>query len=263
MKVTVLGCGGSGGVPLANGVPGGDWGSCDPSNPKNRRRRVSVLVEEGGYAVLIDASPDLRAQILDNGIDHLDAVVFTHAHADHCHGLDELRAMARRQGGAIDAFMDGETRRLLTARFAYAFASSADPKSLYPALFRDRLITGSFRVGPMEVVPFLQNHGPEDSLGIRIGPFAYSTDAKDLDDAAFAALEGVKLWVVDCLRDRPHPTHSHTEQTFSWIARLGPERAILTHLNHEIDYQDLKDRCPPGVEPGYDGLVVDLSYTKG
>lgn len=258
MKITVLGCGGSGGVPLANGKAGGDWGVCDPKNPKNRRRRVSVLLEEGGTTLLIDATPDLRLQIIDNAIDRLDALLLTHAHADHCHGLDELRGMVHRQGHAIDTYMDRETQEVLTQRFGYIFASSADPNSLYRPLLQDRVIDGPFQVGPFEIQAFEQNHGPEMSLGFRIGPFAYSTDAKMLDEAAFAALAGVKLWIVDCLRDRPHPTHSHVAQTFAWIERLAPERAILTHLNQDIDYQDLKDRCPAGVEPGYDGMVIEL-----
>ncbi len=259
MKVTILGCGGSGGVPLANGKPGGDWGVCDPGNPKNRRQRVSVLVEAGGQTLLIDASPDLRQQMLQNHIEKIDAVLFTHAHADHCHGLDELRNMVAYGKKPIPAYMDNATRQLLTTRFAYAFASSADPESLYRPLMIDREIDGPFQVGPLTVIPFSQNHGPEDTLGFRIGPMAYSTDVKTLDQTAFDVLAGVDLWIVDCLRDTPHPTHSHTEQTFGWIETVKPRRAVLTHLNHQIDYEDLRRRCPPGVEPGYDGLVVDLA----
>ncbi len=258
MKVTILGCGGSGGVPLANGTPGGDWGACNPDNPRNRRRRVSVLVEEGDYAALIDTSPDLRPQILDNGITRIDAVLYTHAHGDHCHGIDELRNIRYRQGVPIPAYMDAETHDLLTRRFAYALASSANPKSIYRPLLEDHIVNGPFELGPWRVIPFVQNHGPEESLGFRIGDFAYSTDVKDLDEHAFSLLEGVKLWVVDCLRDEPHPTHSHTEQSLQWIKRVKPDHAVLTHLNHQIDYDDLKARCPHGVEPGYDGLVLQV-----
>ncbi|HMB76457.1 MAG TPA: MBL fold metallo-hydrolase, partial [Kiloniellaceae bacterium] len=163
-----------------------------------------------------------------------------------------------RTGESIDSYMDRRTLDVLRLRFDYIFASSADPESLYRPLLRDHVIDGPFRVGPFEILPFEQNHGPETSLGFRIGPFAYSTDVKMLDEAAFAALEGVKIWVVDCLRDRPHPTHSHVSQTFAWIERLRPERAVLTHMNQDIDYQDLKDRCPPGVEPGYDGMILEV-----
>jgi phosphoribosyl 1,2-cyclic phosphate phosphodiesterase len=258
MKVTILGSGGSGGVPLAAREPGGDWGACDPGNPKNRRRRVSIHVEEGATSLLVDASPDLRLQLLDNNITRLDAVLFTHAHGDHCHGIDDLRAMSHSQGGPIDAYMDATTRARLTQRFGYVFASSRDPDSLYPPTLADRVIDGPFRVGEVTVVPFVQGHGPETSLGFRFGPAAYSTDLSSLDEAAFAALAGVKLWIVDCLRFRPHPTHTHFDQTLEWIARVKPARAILTHMNHEADYDELLARCPPGVEPGYDGLVVEL-----
>ena len=264
MRVTLLGCGGSGGVPLADGTPGGNWGACDPAEPRNRRSRVSILVEEtpGGAALLIDASPDLRRQILDHAIGRIDAVVFTHAHADHCHGLDELRAISRRQRGPLPAYMSAETRALLTARFDYAFESSKAADSLYSALMTDRVIDGPCEIAGLPVVPFVQGHGPETTLGLRIGALAYSTDVVSLDEAAFAALEGVRLWIVDALRERPHPTHSHVAQTLDWIARVAPERAILTHMNHETDYRALLERCPPGVEPGYDGLTVDLRDPK-
>jgi phosphoribosyl 1,2-cyclic phosphate phosphodiesterase len=258
MKVTVLGCGGSGGVPLASREPGGYWGACDPANPKNRRRRVSIHVAEGDTSILIDASPDLRLQLLDNGITRLDAVLFTHAHGDHCHGIDDLRALAYSQGGAVEAFMDDKTQARLTRRFDYVFASSRKPDSLYPAILHDRVVDGPFRAGEVEVVPFVQGHGPDTSLGYRLGPAAYSTDVSDLDEKAFEALAGVKLWVVDSLRFKPHPTHTHFEQTLEWIARVNPERAILTHMNHEVDYDEIAQRCPPGVEPGYDGLVVEV-----
>jgi phosphoribosyl 1,2-cyclic phosphate phosphodiesterase len=258
MKLTMLGCGGSAGVPLAGRDPGGYWGNADPANPKNRRSRVSVLVEQEGTRLLIDTSPDLRQQILDNGITALDAVLYTHAHADHCHGLDELRGLVYGRGAPIDAYMDARTRELLTTRFDYAFTSSRSDSNLYPALLNDRVIEGPFSIAGIPVRTFEQQHGPDISLGYRIGDIGYSTDASALDDNAFAILEGVKLWVVDCLRDEPHPTHSHTEQTFEWIARVKPQRAILTHMNQQLDYEELRRRCPPGVEPGYDGLVVEV-----
>ncbi len=258
MKITVLGCGGSGGVPFADGTPGGNWGVCDPDDPRNRRRRVSILVQQGGTTLLVDASPDLRAQLLDSATGQLDAVLFTHAHADHCHGLDELRAMAYAHGGPIDAYMDRPTRELLIRRFDYAFTSSHDPEGFYTPILNDVPIEGPIEIGAVRVVPFVQQHGRETSLGYRFGDVAYSTDVSALDEAAFSALKGVKLWILDCLRDRPHPTHCHLAQSLEWIARVAPARAVLTHMNHQIDYQDLKRRCPPGVEPGYDGMVLEV-----
>ena len=273
MRITMLGCGGSGGVPLASREPGGFWGACDPANPKNRRRRVSIHVaadhgaahrgeagegEAAATSLLVDASPDLRLQLLDHAITRLDAVLFTHAHGDHCHGIDDLRALAYSQGAPIPAYMDARTRTRLARRFDYVFASSRDPESIYPAIMEDRVVDGPFRAGGIEVTPFVQGHGPETSLGFRFGKAAYSTDLSDLDEAAFAALDGVELWIVDCLRFTPHPTHSHFEQTLAWIERVKPARAILTHMNQEVDYDTLAARCPPGVEPGYDGLVVEV-----
>lgn len=257
MKVTLLGCGGSGGVPLAGGEPGGSWGACDPSNPKNRRRRVSILIEAEGTRVLVDTSPDLRAQLIDNEVTSLDAVIYTHDHADHVHGVDELRYLTYVKQGPIDAYMDTTTRRSLTRRFDYIFTSSCDPKNPYRPMLNDRLIEGPFSVGPVPVLPFTQQHGGTTSLGLRFGDIAYSTDASALDEAAFQALEGIKIWIVDCLRYEPHPTHSHFAQSLEWIERVKPERAVLTHLNHQVDYEDLKSRCPPGVEPGYDGLILE------
>ena len=258
MKITVLGCGGSGGVPFADGTPGGNWGVCDPDHPRNRRRRVSILVEQGGTALLVDASPDLRAQLLDSGTGPIDAILFTHAHADHCHGLDELRTMAYARGSPVDAYMDRPTREALIQRFGYAFTSSHDPDGLYAPILNDVPIQGPFEVGGVRVVPFVQQHGRGTSLGYRFGEIAYSTDVSALDEAAFSALDGVKLWILDCLRDRPHPTHSHLARSLEWIARVAPARAVLTHMNHQIDYEDLKRRCPPGVEPAYDGMVLEV-----
>jgi len=258
MKITILGCGGSGGVPFADGTPGGNWGVCDPNNPRNRRRRVSILVEQGGTALLVDTSPDLRLQLLDSGTERIDTVLFTHAHADHCHGLDELRAMANARGGPIDAYMDSTTRELLTRRFGYAFTSRHVPNGFYNPILRDSQIEGPIEIGGIPIVPFVQRHGRDTSLGYRFGDAAYSTDVTVLDETAFSVLEGVKLWIVDCLRERPHPTHSHLAQSLEWIARVGPARAVLTHMNHQIDYEHLKSLCPPGVEPAYDGMVLEL-----
>jgi phosphoribosyl 1,2-cyclic phosphate phosphodiesterase len=257
MRITVLGCGGSGGVPLING----NWGSCNPANPKNMRRRVSVLVQEQGVNILIDTSPDLRLQLLDNNVRKIDAVLYTHDHADHCHGIDELRAMSYdKNSQPIDAFGTPVTMAALRQRFGYIFdQAEGGPSGLYRPVLRARDIDGPFETKGVSVLPFEQDHGfGSVTTGYRIGGFAYSTDVVDLPAAAKAVLTGLDLWIVDCLRFEPHPTHAHFDRTIGWISELKPKRTILTHLNHMMDYEEVARRCPPGVEPGYDRLTVDL-----
>lgn len=258
MRVTILGCGGSGGVPLVGGL----WGDCDPANPRNRRRRPSILVETQGRRLLVDTSPDLRAQLLDAGVAALDGVLFTHSHADHCHGIDDLRALVYARGEPIDAYTDAATLRALLGRFGYAFATGDGDgdRSGYPPLLRGHAVEVGmpFRAAGVEAVAFAQGHGREPTLGFRIGALAYSPDVDRLDDEAFAALAGVRLWIVDCLSFRPHPTHAHFERTLAWIRRLRPELAVLTHMSHRLDYAEAARRCPPGVEPGYDGMVLEV-----
>lgn len=258
MRVTILGCGGSGGVPLIGGV----WGSCNPANPRNRRRRVSIHVQASGQSILVDASPDLRQQLLDADIKHLDAVLFTHEHADHCHGIDDLRFLrADSKKPPIDAWATPQTLSVLQRRFEYIFRQNAVASGvLYRPFLAARLVTGPFAVGPVSVIPFEQQHGfGSITTGYRIGRIAYSTDVVALEEEAFSVLADLDLWIVDCLRFEPHPTHAHFDLTMSWIERLRPKRALLTHLNHMIDYDELARRCPPGVEPAYDGLCVDLA----
>jgi phosphoribosyl 1,2-cyclic phosphate phosphodiesterase len=252
VKITILGCGSSGGVPLI----GGDWGACDPNDPRNRRTRVSVLVEEGETRILIDASPDLREQALACGLRNLSAVIFTHSHADHCHGIDELRSFTRLTRQPIPVYADPQTLKELETRFDYIFHGSK-PDKLYKPVVTPHAITGPFEIGGIPITPFAQDHINMQTLGLRLGDFAYSTDVKNLDEAAFAVLAGVKVWAVDCVREKPHPTHSHLAQTLEWIARLQPKRAILTHMNETLDYKALAARLPRGVEPAYDGLVVE------
>ena len=250
MRITVLGCGTSSGVP----VIGNYWGACDPNNPKNRRSRVSVAVEEGDTRLIIDTSPDLREQCLANNIDKVDGVLFTHDHADHTHGIDDLRIMAMRSRQRVPIYADKGTLQTLNQRFDYIF----DPKEGYPAICEGHLIDGAFELGGMPIQPFRQHHGFMDTLGFRIGDFAYSTDVVELDDAAFEALAGIKVWIVTALRYEPHPTHAHLAKTLEWIDRVKPERAYLTHMTWEMDYDTLMSELPDGVEPAYDGLVIDI-----
>ncbi len=257
MRVTVLGCGGSGGVPLV----GNYWGACNPANPRNRRRRVSIHVQSRGASVLVDASPDLRAQMLDAGIKHLDAVLFTHDHADHCHGIDDLRFLKpARKGAEIEAWARPETMAVLERRFDYIFRQNEVTSGiLYRPFLAARTVEGPFSVGDLPVVPFDQHHGLGAlTTGYRLGSMAYSTDVVKLEEPAFAALEGVELWIVDCLRFEPHPTHAHFDLVMDWVARLRPRRTLLTHMNHTVDYDEIARRCPPGVEPAYDGLTVEV-----
>ncbi len=250
MKVTILGCGTSGGVPRIGNV----WGACDPKNPKNRRRRVSILVEEGDRRLLVDTSPDLREQLLDADVDTLDAVLYTHDHADHTHGIDDLRAIFHTIRKPVEVYASAETLEVLKRRFDYIFKS----KLGYPSICQANEISGPFSVGGIDVVPFVQEHGPITSLGFRFGKVAYSTDLNGLPEESWEILAGVDTWIVDALRPQPHPTHPHLEMTLEWIARLKPRRAILTHMTWDMDYETLCRELPKGVEPGYDGMVMEF-----
>jgi len=254
IEVTVLGCGGSLGVPMS----GDRWGDCDPNEPRNRRRRASILVRSATTAVLVDAGPDLREQLNEFRIRKLDAVVFTHAHADHVHGIDDLRPITFDQG-AIPAYAEERTRADLDDRFAYAVDSRDVDRGLYRPILSMRRIDGPFTIGDIPFVPFTQDHGFLPSTGYRIGDFAYSTDVVALDDAAFEALAGVRSWIVDATREAPHPSHAHLSRTLEWIDRLGPERAWLTHMNHTMDYATLCRRLPDHIRPAHDGLTVPVS----
>jgi phosphoribosyl 1,2-cyclic phosphate phosphodiesterase len=254
MKVTVLGCGPSTGVPAI----GPNWGRCDPADPRNRRRRVSVLVEVKGNSILIDTSPDLREQLLDASVRRVDAVVVTHAHADHLHGIDDLRSVNRLMQSPIPLYADTKTLAEIRLRFGYVFDPIKEPGRFHKPTLLAHEIRGPFEIGGVPIVPFAQDHGFSTTLGLRIGGFAYSTDVAELDEAAFAALQGTELWIVDCLRRDPHPTHSHLAKTLCWIGRVRPRRAVLTHMDQTLDYRELSAELPDGVEPGQDGLVVEL-----
>jgi phosphoribosyl 1,2-cyclic phosphate phosphodiesterase len=254
MKVTMLGCGPSMGVPAI----GRDWGACDPSDPRNRRRRASLLIENRGKTVLIDTSPDLREQLLDADVDRLDAVILTHAHADHLHGIDDLRAVNRRMRRAIPLYADAKSLAEIEQRFGYALEPVPPGGMFFKPTVTPHVIDSPFVAAGLPITPFAQDHGYTTTLGLRIGAFGYSTDVTELDNAAFAVLASIEVWIVDCLRYEPHPTHSHVAKTLAWIDRIKPKRAILTHLDRPLDYRELAAQLPPGVEPGYDGLVVEL-----
>lgn len=257
MKVTVLGCGPSQGVP----VVGNRWGDCDPSNPKNRRTRPSIVVEDNGIRLLVDMAPDVRDQLLSNEIDRVDAVLFTHLHYDHVAGIGELRTLSHLVQRRLDVFGIAEVLDGLVERSAYLFrAEASDDVQLYkPSADPVPIAYGTpFDVLGIEVLPFMQDHGICESTGFRFGKFAYSTDVAVLDEDAFAALEGIEVWIVDCLRPEPHPTHAHLERTLEWIERVRPKRAVFTHMNFQTDYESILAMCPAGVEPGYDGMVLEI-----
>ncbi len=269
LEVTILGCGSSGGVPRSDG----DWGVCDPDNPRNARSRCSLLVRrtseqgpERWTSLVIDTAPEFRRQGADAGLRRLDALLLTHDHADQCHGIDDIRAFAVNQRRRIDCWMDGATRASLERRFGYLFVG----EGLYPAIAeaRDTPAHGlpweiDGPSGPIAVTTFDQDHGGIRSLGYRIGNLAYSSDVVDLPPESFAALEGLDVWIVDALRDTPHPTHAHVAKTLAWIAQLAPKRAILTNLHIDLDYAELAARLPRGVEPAYDGLRFSLDVEEG
>jgi phosphoribosyl 1,2-cyclic phosphate phosphodiesterase len=254
MKVTLLGCGASWGVPAI----GPDWGRCDPGDPRNRRRRGSLLIESRDKALLIDTAPDLRQQLLDAGVSRLDAVLLTHAHADHLHGIDDLRMVSQLAGHAIPFHAAPQALAEAERRFGYAFKPVTPGRPVYRPALAPHRIEGPFTAAGMTVMPFEQSHGYSTTLGFRVGPVGYSTDVVELDDNAFAALAGVELWIVDCLRREPHPTHSNLATTLAWIERVRPRRAVLTHMDQSLDYRELAAELPPGVEPGCDGLTVEL-----
>lgn len=247
----MLGSGTSSGVPRV----GGDWGCCNPANLKNRRRRVSILVEAGNTRLLVDTGPDLREQLLDANVGWLTAVLYTHDHADHCHGIDDLRALFHSAGVEIDCYMDRATRASLRTRFSYVFAGRAG----YPATARAHLIADEMRFGDIVVRPFRQQHGLVHSMGYRFEAdgkaIAYSTDTNAIPVESWPLLQGLDLWVVDALRRNPHPTHSHLAQTLAWIERVRPSEAWLTHMDQSMDHDELLAELPAGVTPGHDGRV--------
>lgn len=262
LKITILGCGSSGGVPRI----GGDWGICDPENPKNRRRRCSILVQRKSGAsttnLLVDTSPDIHTQLLDTNVRWLDGVLYTHEHADHIHGIDDLRAIALNGRSRVDVYADSVTLETLHQRFGYCF--KAPGGSAYPPILNDHLVTPAKPItitgegGEITAIAFEQAHGRIMSLGYRFHDIAYSSDLNDLPDASLDALQGLDIWIVDALKRTPHPTHFSLPETLQWIKRINPKRAILTNMHTDMDYDTLCRELPDNVVPAYDGMEIEI-----
>ena len=262
MRVTLLGTGASAGVPLIGGPDGrGDWGTCDPAERRNRRMRTSILIERDDRRLLVDTAPDLREQLLVNGIRDVEAVLFTHAHADHIAGLDETRILNRVIDRPLDAYADAATLDELKRRFDYAFRPWQPPGFFRPVLTPRTVRPGqTLDVAGLSVRLFDQDHGFIRSLGLRVGGFGYSTDVVALDDAAFDALRGVDTWVVGCFQRGPaHTTHAHLPLALDWAARVGARRTVLTHMGPDMDWAWLRENLPAGVEAGCDGMVIQVA----
>ena len=261
MRVTILGCGGSAGVPHIGGADGtGDWGACDPADPRNRRTRSSIVIEGGqGERLLVDTGPDMRTQLLACAIPRVDAILFTHAHADHITGLDDVRILNRIAGRPLPAYGTQRTLDELGRRFDYAFKPWKPPGFYRPVLETHAVAFGdTMRAAGLEVALFEQDHGFQPTMGLRAGPFAYSTDVVTLDDAAFAALAGVDTWVVGCFQRNAHSTHASLSRVLGWAERVGARRTVLTHMGPDMDWAWLQARLPAGIEPAADGLTLDF-----
>ncbi len=264
LTFTILGCGSSGGVPRI----GNNWGQCDPQNPLNRRRRCSLLVQRSGNNktdvtnTLIDTSPDLREQMLGAGISWLDAVLYTHEHADHIHGIDDLRVVALNGRQRITVWSDERTYARLKGSFAYCFVQPEG--SDYPPICDHHMIhpletvTTTGPGGSIDFLPFEQVHGNINSLGFRVADLAYSSDLSDIPETSLDALSNLDVWIIDALRYTPHPSHFSLEQALEWIDRMKPNRAILTNMHIDLDYETLRRSLPDNVEPAYDGMVIEV-----
>ncbi|WP_187429725.1 hypothetical protein ROLI_010270 [Roseobacter fucihabitans] len=260
LRATILGCGSSGGVPRL----GGHWGDCDPENPKNRRQRCSLLVERkdanGTTTVLIDTSPDVRNQLLSADIGRLDAVIYTHSHADHVHGIDDLRMIVFNMRARLPVWADAPTRAALMQRFDYAFVQAEG--STYPPILDMNLIDGNVTIkgagGPIRFTPFEVAHGGMNALGFRIADLAYLPDVAQVPDAVWPQLDNLDCWIVDALRRDPHPTHAHLARTLEWIEKVRPKHAVLTNMHIDLDYETLRAETPPHIEPAFDGMTLNF-----
>jgi phosphoribosyl 1,2-cyclic phosphate phosphodiesterase len=261
-RARILGCGSSAGVPRL----GGGWGACDPAEPRNRRRRCALLLRQtgatGATTVLIDTGPDMRAQLLDAGVNTLDGVLYTHEHADHTHGIDDLRPFAIHGRRRVDVWMDSATSALMHQRFGYVFATP--PGSEYPPILTEHAVAHGETVtidgpgGPIAATAFELVHGNIMALGYRINDLAYTPDVNEIPERSVTFLRGLDTWVIDALRPRPHPSHFSLADALAWIVRLKPRRAVLTNLHNDMDYRTLCRDLPPGVEPAYDGLELEI-----
>ena len=254
MKVRILGCGTSSGVPRI----GNDWGTCDPAEPKNRRRRVSILVSDGDKNILVDTGPDMREQLLDARVATLDAVIWTHEHADHAHGLDDLRQLFHNAGAPVPAYASARCLRSLSNRFDYVF----EGKWGYPPTVAAQILPEALTIGGIDIANVEQPHGNITSTGLIFAQngkrIIYSTDFNDLTDDMVMKFEAPDLWIVDALRAKPHPTHNHLDRTLAYIEHLRPKHAVLTHMDNSMDYASLRRQLPPHIEPGYDGMEIAL-----
>ena len=262
-RITILGCGSSGGVPRI----GQGWGACDPDEPRNRRLRCSILIERidpgrGTTCILVDTSPDLRQQLLATGTNRLDAIVFTHPHADHTHGIDDVRPLVLHMRSRITAYMDDITAAEIKSKFSYIF--DMPEGSLYPPLLDSgRIVAGKAQDfdgpgGPIRITGFELGHGEINALGLRVGGVAYTPDLNRIPEASLGFLDGLDLWIIDALRYKPHPSHFSLDEALHWIARCKPRRAVLTNLHNDLDYATLTRSLPDATEVAYDGMVLSF-----
>jgi phosphoribosyl 1,2-cyclic phosphate phosphodiesterase len=261
LTITILGCGSSGGVPRIG--PAG-WGACDPNNPRNRRLRCSILVERGSgdakTQVLVDTSPDLREQMLRANVQRLDGIIMTHPHADHTHGIDDMRPLVISMRRRITMWMDEATSADVRSKFSYIFETPHG--SSYPPLLNEARIIHRELVrvdgpgGAIEALPFRLNHGEIDALGLRFGGIAYTPDLNGIPEESLPFLQDLDLWIVDALRYTPHPSHFSVAETLDWIARLKPKRAVITNMHSDLDYERLAKEIPAGVVPAYDRMRI-------
>lgn len=262
---TIMGCGSSGGVPRI----GGHWGVCDPTDPKNRRRRCSLLIE--GYTpgvdeptrIVIDTGCDLREQLLDANVDRIDAVLYTHEHADHTHGIDDLRVLALNQRRRIDVYFSQEAANRIVPSFAYCF--TAPPGSGYPPILNQHLLESGEALtidgpgGAIKILPFLQDHGDISSLGFRVRNSAYSCDLSGIPAGSLPAVSGLDVWILDALRPTPHPSHLSLSEALELVERQRPRHTVLTNLHIDLDYAQTDAMTPDHVRPAYDGLRIDVT----